>query len=162
MIKPLIRIKNITAFLNLIILMSLSTTSCASPTPIATLEPTLVVTDTPVATFTSEIPSTVNFPAVEIDALVYKMMVQGPLAGIALGVQYKGVFYEQGYGLADVTNQEPVTTQTLFKIASLTKAITAAAILELEQEGQLSINDPISRFFPMFQKWQKIFKCAIY
>ncbi len=60
----------------------------------------------------------------------------------------KGAFYEQGYGLADVALREPVTTQTVFKIASLTKAITAAAILQLEEEGQLSLNDPISKFFP--------------
>ncbi len=80
--------------------------------------------------------------------MLNKLVDQAPLAGIALGVQYKGALYEQGYGLADVANQEPVTTQTLFQIASLTKAVTAAAILQLNEDGQLSLDDPITRFFP--------------
>ena len=77
-----------------------------------------------------------------------KLVEQTPLAGIALGVQYKGTFYDQVYGLGDIANREPVTKQTVFKIASLTKAVTAATILHLNDEGKLSLDDPVSRFFP--------------
>ena len=76
------------------------------------------------------------------------LVEQTPLAGIALGVQFKGVTYVQGYGLAGLESREPVTTQTVFKIASLTKAATAAGILKLSDEGKLSLDDPISRFLP--------------
>ena len=122
--------------------------SCAPATSTPTRLPTISATDTPSATFTPEATEQPNFPAAEIDDLVNKLVEQAPLAGLALGVQYKGVFYEQGYGLANLANQEPVTTQTLFQIASLTKAITAAAILQLNEEGQLNLDDPIARFFP--------------
>lgn len=130
------------------LVFSLLFTSCAPATSTPTRLPTSSATDTPSATFTPETAEEPNFPAAEIDDLLNKQVEQAPLAGIALGVQYKGVLYEQVYGLADVAHQEPVTTQTLFQIASLTKAVTAAAILQLNEEGQLRLDDPIARFFP--------------
>jgi CubicO group peptidase (beta-lactamase class C family) len=53
-----------------------------------------------------------------------------------------------GYGLADRENGVPVTPETVFDIGSITKQFTAAAILKLEMEGKLSVNDPVSRWFP--------------
>src|SRR5687768_12605569 len=136
------------AFIQLGLVLSLLFTSCAPEISTPTRLPTISATDTPSTTVTLEAAEEPNFPAAEIDDLLNKRVEQAPLAGIALGVQYKGVFYEQVYGLADVANREPVTTQTLFQIASLTKAVTAAAILQLNEEGQLSLDDPITRFFP--------------
>jgi len=52
-----------------------------------------------------------------------------------------------GYGLADRENRVPVTAETVFDIGSITKQFTAAAILKLEMEGRLSVNDPLSRWF---------------
>lgn len=132
----------------LMIALSLLIMSCVPATSTLTPQPTVSGTDTPSATSTPEMAEELNFPAAQIDTLLNKLVDQTPLAGIALGVQYKGIFYEQGYGLADVANQEPVTTQTPFKIASLTKAVTAAAILQLKEDGQLNLDDPISRFLP--------------
>jgi D-alanyl-D-alanine carboxypeptidase len=148
MTRPLKGNKISTLLINLMIVLSLFIVSCTPVTSTPTPAPTMDVTDTPSATFTPQPTVEINIPAAEIDALLNKLVEQTPLAGIALGVQYKGAFYEQGYGLADVALREPVTTQTVFKIASLTKATTAAAILQLEEEGQLSLNDPISKFFP--------------
>jgi CubicO group peptidase (beta-lactamase class C family) len=87
-------------------------------------------------------------PTAEIDTLLNDIVEQAPLAGLALGIQYREAFYVQGYGYADLAAGKPVTTQTVFKIASLTKAITAAAILRLSDEGKLSLDDPMGRFFP--------------
>jgi CubicO group peptidase (beta-lactamase class C family) len=130
------------------LVLGLLATSCTSATSTPTPPLTVDLTDTPSPTFTPEPTPETKIPAAEIDALMYKLVEQTPLAGIALGVQYKGIVYEQGYGLADIASREPVTKQTVFKIASLTKAVTAAAILKLEAEGQLSLNDSISKFFP--------------
>jgi D-alanyl-D-alanine carboxypeptidase len=142
---------------NLIIVLGLFTTSCTPSSSMngqhtQTPEPlkTLIVTQTPAITLTPEIsPSeAARIPSTEIDALMGKLVDQTPLAGIAIGVHFKDEFYERGYGLAELSSREPVTTQTVFKIASLTKAMTAAAILRLGDEGKLSLDDPISRFIP--------------
>lgn len=51
-------------------------------------------------------------------------------------------------GFADPSTRRPYTPDTQFQIGSLTKAFTAAAILRLQDEGRLSVHDPLSRFFP--------------
>lgn len=58
------------------------------------------------------------------------------------------IVLSSGYGLADRENRVPVTAETVFDIGSITKQFTAAAILKLEMEGRLSVNDPVSRWFP--------------
>ena len=57
------------------------------------------------------------------------------------------VVHAGGYGLADRESGVPVTAETVFDIGSITKQFTAAAILKLEMEGRLSVNDPLSRWF---------------
>lgn len=134
---------------HLIILCSLLVMSCTpSPTSTpATQTPEVVpTTDTPAITSTLEVTEEAKLPSAEIDARLTKLVDFIPLAGVAIGIQYKGETYQQGYGLSDRENGKPVTAQTVFKIASLTKSFTAAAILRLNEEGKLSLEDPISRF----------------
>lgn len=57
------------------------------------------------------------------------------------------IVHAAGYGLADREAGVPVTAETVFDIGSITKQFTAAAILRLEMEGRLSVNDPVSRWF---------------
>jgi CubicO group peptidase (beta-lactamase class C family) len=56
------------------------------------------------------------------------------------------VLLNKGYGLADVDNREPVSTRTLYNIASLSKQFTAVAILDLERRDKLRVSDSISKF----------------
>jgi CubicO group peptidase (beta-lactamase class C family) len=58
------------------------------------------------------------------------------------------VIYSAGRGLADAGTHRSITPDTIFRLGSLTKQFTAAIILQLVQEGRLSLDDPISRFFP--------------
>jgi CubicO group peptidase (beta-lactamase class C family) len=139
------------ALLNLLVVCSLMVMSCtpalSSEQVTQTPEP-IEVTPTAPVTPTSEIAEESKISSAEIDARMNKLVGYAPLAGIAVGIHYKGGFYEQGYGLADVESRKPVTAQTVFKIASLTKSFTAAAILRLSEEGKLRLDDPISRFLP--------------
>jgi CubicO group peptidase (beta-lactamase class C family) len=58
--------------------------------------------------------------------------------------------YAAGRGLADVQARRPITPDTVFRLGSITKQFTAATILQLVQEGKISLDDPLSRFFPDF------------
>jgi len=58
------------------------------------------------------------------------------------------VVHEAGYGLANVEHGIAVTPDTVFRIGSITKQFTAAAIMLLEQRGLLSVDDPIDRYLP--------------
>ncbi len=56
------------------------------------------------------------------------------------------VIFNKGYGLANASRNTPVTTSTLFAVGSVTKQFTCAVALQLEQEGKLSFDDPVSRY----------------
>ncbi|MEQ8767455.1 MAG: serine hydrolase domain-containing protein [Planctomycetota bacterium] len=53
----------------------------------------------------------------------------------------------KGYGIADAETERPITDRTLWDVASISKQFTAAAVLVLEQREELSLSDPLSKFF---------------
>lgn len=59
--------------------------------------------------------------------------------------------YSRCFGLADMVTKAPVTFKTNFCIASVSKQFSAVALLQLAEQGLLSLSDPLSRFFPEFQ-----------
>ncbi|MEA2695190.1 MAG: hypothetical protein QOJ16_4577, partial [Acidobacteriota bacterium] len=67
-------------------------------------------------------------------------------SGSALVAQGGQIVLDKGYGLADREHGRPYTARTIFDIASISKQFTAAAILKLEQEGRLKVEDPIGKF----------------
>ena len=56
--------------------------------------------------------------------------------------------YRAERGLADVEARRPITPDSVFRLGSITKQFTAAVVLQLVQEGRISLDDPVSRFFP--------------
>jgi CubicO group peptidase (beta-lactamase class C family) len=84
----------------------------------------------------------------QIDA-VFKEYNQPNSAGCALGIYNEGtMMYAQGYGYANLENQIPITPNTIFDIASISKQFTAASILLLEQQNKLSLNDDVRKYIP--------------
>ena len=66
--------------------------------------------------------------------------------GCALSVMRDGrIIYERGYGMADLDHDIPITTGTVFHVASISKQFTATAILLLAQEGKLSLDSSGTR-----------------
>ncbi len=65
--------------------------------------------------------------------------------GSVLAAQDGRVILKAGYGLADADKEIPNTPATKFLFASITKTFTAAAVLMLEEEGLLTLNDPVSK-----------------
>lgn len=80
----------------------------------------------------------------------------GRFSGAVL-IGFKGkIIFEKGYGLANYELQVPITPRTKFRLGSLTKAFTAAAILQLAEKGKLKLEDPVARFLPDYPQAEKI------
>ncbi len=89
--------------------------------------------------------------AARIGAAVTKTVeAQHPVGG-AVGVAKDGkLIYVAAFGDRDLSTRAPVDAATHFEIGSVTKQFTAAAILQLQERGKLSINDKLSAYFPAF------------
>ncbi|MBA2646700.1 MAG: beta-lactamase family protein, partial [Pyrinomonadaceae bacterium] len=80
------------------------------------------------------------------DDLIATQMRERHIPGLALAVVQNGkVVKAQGYGLASVEFGVPVTPDTVFEIGSVTKQITAAAVMLLVEDGKLALNDSITK-----------------
>ena len=73
------------------------------------------------------------------------------IPGLSLAVAESGeVRHEAGFGFADVENEVPARPETVYRLASVSKPITAAAVLRLAEEGRLDLDAPVSRYCPDF------------
>jgi len=76
------------------------------------------------------------------DQMMRDFVRENEIPGVALAVAKDGrLIYARGFGWADRENQEPVQPHSLFRIASISKPITAVAILRLVEEGKLKLDD---------------------
>src|SRR5215470_15084645 len=83
-----------------------------------------------------------------VDAIFADLTKPGS-PGCALGIYRDSkIIYAKGYGLANVEENLPITTQSVFDIASVSKQFTAASILLLERQGKLRLDDDIRKYVP--------------
>ena len=88
-----------------------------------------------------------------IDRWLQQYVDDGRLAGaVALVLHHGKPVYEKAVGWSDKEAGRRMTTDTIFRIASQSKAITSVAILALVEEGKIGINDPVSRFIQPYAK----------
>jgi D-alanyl-D-alanine carboxypeptidase len=100
------------------------------------------------ATRTGGVPFPVELRAA-IDSVANAAVAAGELPGLAVGVWAEGrPVHVRGYGLAVVDGAVAVTDSTAFRIGSIAKQMTAAAVLRLEEQGRLSLSDPVARHVP--------------
>ncbi|MBL8294908.1 MAG: beta-lactamase family protein, partial [Bryobacterales bacterium] len=96
-----------------------------------------------------------------VDGLLDQYAQQGKVAGaVALVLQDGKPVYERATGWADKEANRKMQMNTLFRIASQTKAITSAAILALVEDGKIGINEPVGNFIPTFKKTTVVVKDA--
>ncbi|MBC1500596.1 serine hydrolase [Listeria weihenstephanensis] len=76
--------------------------------------------------------------------------------GTAYVVQNNKPIINQGYGIANKMTGEKNTSQSVFLIGSMQKAVVATAIMQLQEKGMLSVEDPIAKYFPIFPNGQNI------
>ncbi len=86
-----------------------------------------------------------------LKARMHALVDEGRRAGIVYGVVYKGRLVAlDAYGKRDIDRNLPMTEDTIFRLFSMSRAVTAAAILTLQDEGKLRQEDPVSKFVPEF------------
>src|SRR6266849_3799931 len=80
---------------------------------------------------------------------VFADLTKAGSPGCALGVYRDGkILYSKGYGLANLDESVAITRQSVFDIGTTSKQFTAASILLLEKQGELSVNDDVRKYIP--------------
>jgi CubicO group peptidase (beta-lactamase class C family) len=78
---------------------------------------------------------------------------EGRIPGLSIAVlQHDNAVYAHGFGYAEVDNGVVATENTVYRINSITKAFTATAILQLQEQGKLKLDDPVSKWFPEYTR----------
>lgn len=87
-------------------------------------------------------PESDRFP--RFDALMSEFMRQHCVPGAAVAIAEKGaIVFTRGYGYADIATREPVQPESLFRVASLSKPVTAVAVLQLIEQDRLKLDDRV-------------------
>jgi CubicO group peptidase (beta-lactamase class C family) len=78
-------------------------------------------------------------------------VANGKIPGAILLIQQHGKpVYHEFFGVQDVVSKKPMTDQTIFRLFSMTKAITAVPAMMLLDEGKFSLDDPVAKYIPSF------------
>lgn len=96
--------------------------------------------------------------AERVDSIM-KIRYRTDAPGASILIAQKGsVLYEKQYGIADFNNRQPITPDTRFNIASVTKQFTVAGIMSLQDAGLLNIDDCLSKYFTEYKSdiWKRI------
>jgi CubicO group peptidase (beta-lactamase class C family) len=87
-------------------------------------------------------------PSEQVDKL-FEKMDRTISPGCAVAAMRDGkILYQRGYGMADLDHNVPITAETVFHVASMSKQFTAAAIVMLAQERKLSLDDEVRKYVP--------------
>ena len=75
----------------------------------------------------------------------------GKIAGANVLIRQRGKdVYHETFGVQDVVSKTPITDETIFRLSSLTKAITSVVAMQLIQDGKINLDDPVSKYIPSF------------
>ena len=103
-------------------------------------------------------PETLGLSEPRLDRLTIAMEAyvdDGRLAGAVVLVARRGrVVYLQSFGRRDIESDSPMADDSIFRIASQTKAIISTGVMVLQEEGRLLISDPVGRYLPEFARTQ--------
>ena len=91
-------------------------------------------------------------PLGEATALLTQFVSDKKIAGAVAAVARHGkLAYLESVGVQDLETRAPMTERSLFRIYSMTKPVTAAAVMMLLEEGRFHVDDPVSRYLPEFK-----------
>lgn len=100
-------------------------------------------------------PATLGFDPTRlqrVDAAIQGQIDQQRLAGGVMYIARDGEIAElRAFGLRDIEARQPMTSDSIFRIASMSKAVTTVAVMMLYEEGKLMLHDPVSKYIPAFK-----------
>ncbi|MSP94024.1 MAG: class A beta-lactamase-related serine hydrolase [Alphaproteobacteria bacterium] len=95
-------------------------------------------------------------PADNIDSALRASVARKEIPGVvAMAADRNGILYRGAFGVADVTTGRAMCENDLFRIASMTKAVTSTAAMQLIEQGKLALEDPVQKYLPEFAKAQE-------
>ena len=87
-----------------------------------------------------------------VERLLEEDIKKNNLSGaVVLVGNEKGIVYQKAFGIKNPLTNEKYNTDDIFRIASMTKAITSIAILKLWEDGRINLDDPIEKYIPEFK-----------
>src|SRR5262252_10198634 len=103
---------------------------------------------------------TVTWPVVadaqqpqSLEAEMQRTIERKDTAGVVvMAADRKGVIYQGAFGVADIGAATPLKMDSMFRIASMTKAVTSTAAMQLIEQGRLGLEDPVEKYLPQFAK----------
>ncbi len=92
-----------------------------------------------------------------VDAAIARFMAEKRVPGLSAAIVTDGqLSYERGYGMADVENQVPASPATIYRLASISKMLTAVAAMQLVEQGKLDLSAAIQTYVPSFPEKQAL------
>ena len=87
----------------------------------------------------------------DISGLIEAKMAEYRVTGVAFGLSRNGVSQRRGFGLTNVDNPQPVSPDTVFPIASISKTVVATAMMRLHDAGRVDVEAPVREYLPDFR-----------
>jgi methyl acetate hydrolase len=88
-----------------------------------------------------------------LDVELQRAVDRKDAAGIVvMAANRAGVVYQGAFGVSDIAQPKPLKMDSMFRIASMTKAVTSTAALQLMEQGRFALDDPVEKYFPEFAK----------
>lgn len=104
------------------------------------------------ATRSAKLPALDSTGAAAIDAMFQTAVDHREIPGVVAAVVSKEqVLYLKAFGKQDVAKSIPMSTDTVFRIASMTKPVTSVGIMMLYEQGRLGLDDPVGKYLPAYQ-----------
>src|SRR4051812_8123629 len=87
----------------------------------------------------------------ELAKLVQSKMTEYHIPGVSFGIMKNGKSTVRGFGVTSVEDPQPITPDTVFPIASISKTFTTTAVMRLVDQGKLDLKAPIQKYIPDFR-----------
>ena len=93
----------------------------------------------------------------KFESFIADVMMQDHIPGLSLAIVKDGkVVYARGFGARNLKANLPATPDTLYAVGSCAKSFTAMSVMQLQEEGKLNVNDPVSKYLPDFKIGRKV------
>jgi len=95
----------------------------------------------------------------QLDQTIVNLAKEAKIPGMAVIASQNGdIVYEKYVGYRHEEKQLPVTADTIFGLASLTKSVVAVAVMMLQDKGKIAVEDRVIKWLPELKKWNQFHK----